>query len=154
MKETFTSNLSASQKEELANQKAFTELKTAKEGEIAATQVALDEKTQQLASTDEKLAQAKEDIIDTQNSLSADEKFLLDLKERCQMTDQEWEQRQKNRNEEMTAIAKAISILSSDAAHDQFSKTFNFLQARRRGHAEGQRRAKAAALLRAAAAQT
>merc|ERR1719442_360102 len=87
MKETFESNLSASQKEELANQKAYEELKAAKEEQIAAGQEQIDTKTQELADTDEKNAQAKEDIEDTKKSLSADEQFLMMLKEKCSMTD-------------------------------------------------------------------
>merc|ERR1719265_287155 len=128
MKETFESDLSVSQKEELANQEAYEQLKTAKEAEIAAGQNAIETKTQELANVDEKNAQAKEDIEDTMNSLSADEKFLMDLKSKCQMTDQEWEQRQKTRLEEMTAVSEAISILASDDAHDLFSKTLGFVQ--------------------------
>jgi len=96
MKETFESNLSASQKEELANQKSYEDLKSAKEEQIAAGQTQIDTKTQELADTDEKNAQSKEDISDTRASLSADEQFLMMLKEKCQMTDSEWEERQKN----------------------------------------------------------
>ena len=33
--------------------------------------------------------QAKQDLEDTRNSLSADQKFLMNLKETCQMTDAE-----------------------------------------------------------------
>merc|ERR1719161_633215 len=91
MKETFESNLSASQKEEMANQKAYEDLKAAKEEEIAAGQAQIDTKTQELAMTDEKLALSKQDLEDTRASLSADEQFLMMLKEKCQMTDQEWE---------------------------------------------------------------
>merc|ERR1719421_2112178 len=125
MRETFESNLSDSQKEELVNQKAYEELKAAKEAEIAAGQNAIETKTQELATTDEKNAQCKEDIEDTTNTLSADEKFLMDLKQKCQMTDQEWEERQKTRQEEISAVSEAISILSADDAHDLFTKTFN-----------------------------
>merc|ERR1712157_153110 len=74
---------------------------------------------------DEKLAQAKEDIEDTRNSLAADEKFLMMLKEKCQMTDKEWEERQKTRQLEMEAVSKALAILSGDDAHDLFTRTFN-----------------------------
>merc|ERR1711953_1606533 len=55
MKETFESNLSASQKEEMANQKAYEDLKAAKEAEIKAGQDQIDSKTQELADTDEKM---------------------------------------------------------------------------------------------------
>merc|ERR1712137_1493092 len=80
MKETFESNLSASQKEEMANQKAYEDLKAAKEAEIAAGQEQIDTKTQELADTDEKNAQAKEDVEDTKKTLSADVEFLMMLK--------------------------------------------------------------------------
>merc|ERR1719229_1039027 len=125
MKETFESNLSDSQKEEMANQKAYEELKAAKEDEIAAGQAQIDAKTQELASTDEKNAQAKEDIEDTKNNLGADEQFLMMLKEKCSTTDAEWEERQKTRQLEIEACSKALAILSSDDAHDLFTKTFN-----------------------------
>merc|ERR1719197_2124023 len=125
MKETFETNLAAAQKEEAENQKAYEDLKAAKEEEIAAGQAQIDSKTQELADTDEKNAQAKEDIKDTRASLSADEEFLMMLKEKCQMTDSEWEERQKTRQLEMEACSKALAVLSGDDAHDLFSKTFN-----------------------------
>merc|ERR1719362_1525799 len=49
MKETFESNLSESQKQEMENQKAYEELKAAKTDEIKAGQAQIDAKTQQLA---------------------------------------------------------------------------------------------------------
>jgi len=70
MKETFESNLSQSQKDEMAAQKGYEELKAAKEELIASMTDQIETKTQELASTDEKLAQAKEDIEDTRNSLA------------------------------------------------------------------------------------
>merc|ERR1719149_517623 len=100
----------------------------AKEAEIKAGIELKDQKTQELADTDEKLANDKQDLDDTRNSLSADQKFLMNLKETCQMTDQEWEERQKARAEEVQAVSEALAILSSDDAHDTFTSTFNFLQ--------------------------
>merc|ERR1719379_2715559 len=74
MKETFETNLSSSQKEEMASQAAYEDLKAAKESEIKAGTDQKDTKTQELADTDEKLAQAKQDLEDTRNSLAADQK--------------------------------------------------------------------------------
>lgn len=125
MKETFESNLSQSQKDEIANAEAYQELKAAKEEEITAGKEQIELKTQELATTDGKLAEAKQDLEDTQNSLSADEKFLMNLKEKCAMTDQEWEERQKDRLAEIQAVGKALAVLSSDDARDLFTKTFN-----------------------------
>ena len=85
--------LSTSQKEEMAAQQAFEDLKAAKEAEIKAGTEQKDAKTQELADTDAKLADDKQNLDDTRNSLSADQKFLMNLKETCQMTDQEWEER-------------------------------------------------------------
>jgi hypothetical protein len=121
MKETFESNLSQSQKDELAAQDAFSQLKSAKISEIDATKRQVDNKKVELANTDEANAQAKEDLADTRNALSADQKFMLDLKEKCRMTDAEFQQRQKARGEEISAVSEAIAILSDDDAHDTFS---------------------------------
>merc|ERR1712190_679881 len=62
MKETFEANLADAQKEETANQKAYEELKAAKEAEIAAGKEQIETKTQELSDTNEALAQAKEDL--------------------------------------------------------------------------------------------
>ena len=47
------------------------------------------------------------------------------LKEKCQMTDSEWEERQKTRQLEREAVSKALAVLSGDDAHDLFTRTFN-----------------------------
>jgi len=67
------------------------------------------------------------------------------LKEKCSMTDKEWEERQKTRQLEMEAVSKALAVLSGDDAHDLFTRTFNpaFLQVDR----QDSRRAQASKLL-------
>jgi len=128
MKETFETNLAASQKEEMENQKAYEDLKAAKEEEIAAGTSLADTKTTTLAATDEKKAQDTEDLEDTQEGLAADTKFLANLKERCANMDSEYEERTKTRQLEIQAVSKALAFLSSDEAHDLFTRTFNFVQ--------------------------
>merc|ERR1712129_583095 len=125
MLETFEANLAQSQEEEMKNQKAYEDLKKAKEDEIAAGQAQIDKKTSELADTDEKNANAKDDLADTKKSLAADEEFLMMLKEKCSMTDREWEERQKTRQLEMEAVSKTLAVLSGDDAHDLFTRTFN-----------------------------
>merc|ERR1719305_1670042 len=90
-----------------------------------------DTKTQELADTDQKLADSKQDLEDTRNTLAADQKFLMTLKETCQMTDAEYEERQKARAEEIKGCSEALAILSSDDAHDTFTRTFNFVQVKK-----------------------
>merc|ERR1719473_2473503 len=65
MLDTFSSNLSQSQKEELKNSEDYANLKATKEEEIAAAMGQIETKTQELATTDEKLANAKTDLEDT-----------------------------------------------------------------------------------------
>merc|ERR1712050_179408 len=132
-------------------QKAYEDLKAAKEAEIAAGQAQIDTKTQELADTDQKNAQSKEDIEDTRNSLSADEQFLMMLKEKCQMTDKEWEERQKTRQLEMEAVSKALAILSGDDAHDLFTRTFNPALLQEEASIQSSQRAQASKLLKAIA---
>merc|ERR1719240_2403454 len=112
----------------MTSQSAYEDLKSAKESEISAGTDLKDTKTQELADTDAKLASDKEDLEDTRNSLAADQKFLMNLKETCQMTDQEYAERTKTRTEEIKAVSEALAILSSDDAHDTFTSTFNFVQ--------------------------
>merc|ERR1719265_1767827 len=128
MKETFETNLASSQKEEMENQKAYEDLKAAKEEEIAAGTSLADTKTQTLADTSEKNAMSKEDLEDTEASLAADTAFLANLKERCANMDSEYEERTKTRQLEIQAVSKALAFLSSDEAHDLFTRTFNFVQ--------------------------
>jgi len=97
------------------------------------------------------LAQAKEDIEDTRNSLAADEKFLMMLKEKCQMTDKEWEERQKTRQLEMEAVSKALAILSGDDAHDLFTRTFNPAFVQEESSLMSSRRTQASKLLKSVA---
>merc|ERR1719201_357971 len=69
------------------------------------------------------------------------------LKEKCSMTDGEWEERQKTRQLEMEAVSKALAILSGDDAHDLFTKTFNPSLLQRESSMHSERRAQASKLL-------
>merc|ERR1719310_2204264 len=135
------------QMEEMQAQQAYEDLKAAKENEIKAGTELKDKKTQELADTDAKLAQDKQDLDDTRNSLSADQKFLMNLKETCQMSDAEYEERVKSRQEEIKACGEALAILTSDEAHDTFSRTFNFVQVSSKSKAQQATRDSAAKVL-------
>jgi len=151
--ETFESNLAQGQKEEEQGSGDYENLKASKEAEITAGQDQVEMKVQELATTDEKNAQAKTDLEDTENSLAADQKFLENLRAQCQQMDAEWEARTKVRNEEIEAVAKAMEILSGDDAHDLFTKTFNFVQREAKSN-QKKRRAQAEKILTAVAKKT
>merc|ERR1712125_212830 len=121
------------------------------EAEISAGQDQIDKKTQEKADTDQKNAQAKQDIEDTKASLAADEQFLMMLKEKCASTDKEFEERTTTRQLEMEACSKALAVLSSDDAHDLFTKTFNPALLQKEGAMHSERRSQASKLLSAVA---
>merc|ERR550514_1564315 len=96
--------------------------------EIAAGEKLAKEKEAQLGKTKVELSEAKEDLTDTENALSADQAFLKDLKERCSVSDAEWEKRSAVRAKEISAVGETIGILTDDDAHDLFHKSLSFLQ--------------------------
>jgi hypothetical protein len=151
MKESFETNLANAQKDDAESEKEFLDMKAAKESEIKAGIELADTKTQELASTDEKNAQSKENLENTRDVLADDTAFLADLKERCENMDQEYEERVKTRQLEIGATSKALAYLNSDEAHDLFSKTFNFAQVSSQANAKAMRREQTSKLLMHAA---
>merc|ERR1719343_418592 len=80
MKDPFESNLEQLQADETNNQKAFEDLKAAKEEEIKSGEALFDKKAGELAAALEQLANDKVDLKDTRTTLAADEEFLANLK--------------------------------------------------------------------------
>merc|ERR1719443_2845908 len=125
MLEEFEKNLKDGQDDEAASVKSYAELKVSSTTEITAANTLLDKKLLELAEHEEKLAVWKIDLDGTRAKLAEDEKFLAFLKERCQKIDWEWEQCQKTRAQEMEAVRKAMSILTTDDAHALVGRTVN-----------------------------
>jgi len=152
MKETFESNLAETQQDESSNRKSYEELKSAKEAEIAATTESIEKKRTHLAQADETNAQAKQEIEDLRKALSADERFIMEVKLHCQTTRGEYERRTKMRQEELQAVAEAVKILSDDQARDTFSRVMNpaSLLQRRQRRGSDNRRDQASSVLAAA----
>merc|ERR1719487_248309 len=128
MKTEFTSNLADMQADEKKAVTDFAELKEAKTSEISAGEQMAKEKTALLAKTKVQLGEAKEDLEDTTSAMEADQAFLVDLKERCSVSDKEWEERSKTRSLEIAAVGETIKILTDEDAHDLFASTLSFLQ--------------------------
>merc|ERR1719487_539262 len=128
MKTEFESNLADMQGEESKSVTQFGSLKEAKTEEIAAGEKMIKEKTALLGKTKVQLAEAKEDLEDTTSAMEADQAFLVDLKERCSVSDAEWEERSKTRALEIAAVGETIKILTDDDAKDLMAGTLAFLQ--------------------------
>merc|ERR1719487_1573920 len=128
MKTEFESNLADMQGDESKSVTEFGELKEAKTSEISAGEEMAKEKTALLGKTKVQLAEAKEDLEDTTSAMEADQAFLVDLKERCSVSDKEWEERSKTRSLDIAAVGETIKILTDEDAHDLFGSTLSFLQ--------------------------
>mmetsp|Transcript_26667 Transcript_26667/g.64229 ORF Transcript_26667/g.64229 Transcript_26667/m.64229 type:complete len:703 (+) Transcript_26667:104-2212(+) len=108
--------LSEAQAKEAEASADFLDLRHAKESEVAAGEEAETAKTEQLAETKKKVADDTEDLTDTEDALSADQKFLLNLKKTCGNLDTEYATRSEDRHNELSAVADALEILTSEEA--------------------------------------
>jgi len=103
--ESFEGSMAAKKREVNAGTKAI-ENKIAKNGELAV-----------------KLAQMKNDLGDTQESLESNTKMLADSDKDCKIKSEEWAVTSKTRSEELVAIADTINVLNSDESRDMFATT-------------------------------
>jgi len=136
MKDEFERDLSASQKAEMEAEISFQKLQATKGGEIQAASGTMEVKSEQLADSTQKVAQAKVDVEDTRKALAADEQFLVDLEDRCKNADAEYATRQQTRQDEILAISETINMITGDEAKDLFSRTksLSLLQIKSRRH--------------------
>merc|ERR1719440_2512886 len=128
MKDTFTADLSQARKDEALAVSDYDALASAKNDEISAAKKMTVDKTQELATTDEDLANAKHDKELTIKQLNTDEAFLLDLAEKCAEESAQYDNRTKERSIEIKAVGDAIAILNDDSARDLFTSTLSFVQ--------------------------
>jgi chromosome segregation ATPase len=127
--------MSADLKELIAQEeaaiKAYEELMAAKKSEIEALTKAIEEKLVRVGELGVKIAEMKNDLEDTQETLAEDTKYLADLGKTCASKTKEWDARCKSRSEELLALADTIKILNDDDALELFKKTLpsaSFLQ--------------------------
>jgi len=128
MKEQMEADLKEAQEKEGMASASFADMRTAKTAAIEAGEKMSEEKEDELAKTDNLVAEAKEDLGQTQETLAADETFLKNLDKMCADSDAAFEKRKASRLEEIKAVAETIEILTGDEARDAMSGTYNFLQ--------------------------
>merc|ERR1719191_2325424 len=124
MKETFETSLSAERSEEATAVSDFEALSASKNKEISARKEQVLDKTAALSAAKEELAHSKHELARTRDQLSADQKFLIDLGERCASADTEYQERMKMRSTEMAAVSEAMAIINDDASRDLFADTY------------------------------
>jgi len=160
LKEEMEGELSEAQKTEKARAAAFAELRSAKTSQIESGEKMAENKEDQKAKADMDLAEAKEDLGQTQAALAEDQKFLANLETTCKEADANFALRKKSRMEEIQAVSQTIEILTEDEAKDAMDTTFNFMQVAdsnsngQQTSADKKRHRDAAAVLRKGAMKT
>jgi len=128
MQDNFSKDLAEAHTEEITAEVGFQRLRAAKDGEIQAAAKAVEERSMELADTNDKVAKAKEDLEDTKEALAADQQFMVEMEKQCTAADKEYDVRMKTRQEEIAAIAEAIKILMEDDFRDLVSNQISFVQ--------------------------
>mmetsp|Transcript_81158 Transcript_81158/g.262281 ORF Transcript_81158/g.262281 Transcript_81158/m.262281 type:complete len:762 (+) Transcript_81158:68-2353(+) len=147
LEEEMQGDLSEEQKIEQARGAAFAELRAAKTTQIKEAEKMEEQKEDELANTNNALAEAKEDLGEEQKVLGEDQQFVMNLHEMCAKDDSDFEGRKQSRLQEMQAVAETIEILMGDEARDAMSGTYkSFVQLA--SSRESSRRHQAAELLR------
>merc|ERR1719329_461828 len=152
MQDEMAAELSDAEKEEKEKVDSFAEMRKAKTLEIRSGEEQAETKEDRLAETNNELAEAKEDLDKEGVVLGDAQAFSKNLKTTCDEADASFEERRKNRGDEISAVSETIEILTEDAARDAMRGTYSFLQVRSSSKYEvvKGRQARAAALLRKA----
>jgi len=127
-------------------------LMAAKKQEVATLQEQIEVEMTRVGNLGVEIAQMKNDLEDTSEALTQDEKFKMELSESCKTKTGEWEAIKATRAEELVALAETIKVLNDDDALDLFKKTLpsassSFVQLTSRSSTV---KARALAILRAA----
>jgi len=110
------------EKEEMNSRHAFDMLIQDLKAQVAQATTDRGEKAESKAKTMQAKADNTGDLNDTTTSKAADEKYLSDLVSTCGTKASDFESRQQLRAEEITAVEKAIEILSSGAVSGNAAK--------------------------------
>jgi len=110
------------EKEEMNSRHAFDMLIQDLKAQVAQATTDRGEKAEAKAKTMQAKADNTGDLNDTTTSKAADEKYLSDLVSTCGTKASDFESRQQLRAEEITAVEKAIEILSSGAVSGNANK--------------------------------
>merc|ERR1719299_344637 len=128
MKETFEQNHNKTLTEEARAQEMFEDLVGEKKHGIEVARERKNTKVMELSEAEVALVNAKHELKDARETLSADQKFLVDAQEKCAVFEKEYKERKASRQEEIVAIGDALGILTGDAARDLFTSSLGFTQ--------------------------
>lgn len=132
MYDTFANDLESSTAEEGSKNRGFEDFIATKQEEEIEMSKTMAKKKQEKAEAEVMLSEATQTYDDTEQQMKADEEFFDKTKKTCQTNSEMWKERKESRDVEIEGIKKAIEILTSDEAKEQFGKSFksaaSFLQ--------------------------
>lgn len=111
----------AEQAEKVATD-AYADLKEAKDKEISVAAETIEVKEKKTGALEVSIAQSSDALDDTKAEITDSQAMLTTLETTCDDRKKEWEARLKIRDDEISAISEAISILNDDDALDVFKK--------------------------------
>merc|ERR1719235_367077 len=76
----------------------------------------------------EEIAANSKDLTTTQAQLTDDQNYLKDLTEKCNLKSKEWDQRSQMRQDELTALTTALTIVKGKVAEKTTEKTVRLVQ--------------------------
>jgi hypothetical protein len=113
LKDKFEEERNTCEKEEMEKKHAYQMMMQDLQDEIERATAEKGRKVKSKATREEDAAGFKGDLADTTADKEADEKYLSDMTSGCQMKSEDFEARQKLRQEELVALEKATEILKS-----------------------------------------
>lgn len=123
MEADFAKDLAGVESAEAEAVKIYDDLIAAKTKEVHALGLSIEKKTARIGEMQVEIVHMKQDLSASEASLIEDQKFLKDMEKNCADKEEEWNERQRVRAEELTAIHETIQILNDDDALDLFKKT-------------------------------
>jgi len=96
--------------------------------ERAAAAKELKDTTELKAEKMEAIAAASKDLTQTSATLTDDQNYLKDLTEKCNAKSKEWDQRSQMRQDELTALTTALTIVKEGVATKTTEKTVRLVQ--------------------------
>merc|ERR1719265_1814678 len=120
MLEELEGDLATATKDEATAASGFEELSAAKQAEIASATSAIESKTKRAGEVAVEIVQTQDD---KEAEVAETQAFVGDLQKQCTEKQAAWDERQKMRAEEISAISQAIKVLNDDDALDLFKKT-------------------------------
>jgi len=124
MSQTFNTNLAEATAKEADAQKQYETLSGSKKDQLDAAQSALSKMESENGARGMTKQQSQDEVDSLKTQVSDDEKFIKQTETALAKKKEEWKARSVLRAGELEAISKAISIIHSDDARDNFKRSF------------------------------